>query len=197
MYILNSNISLIKQIGDISGEKLRELKNAFSHYPETIMEQGRPLVFKKGLSALTVQGDQITYVTQGDPEDIDSEYIVQELEKLNEILNLPQEAVLVLRIEAIEKYNLNVLEKSLDVFDNSPNVLNAEGVGYRFIVNNDGFHGDIHIEPYLKDIEQAYFNVILQSNDNINISNASELLKKLFDFVIRNAKETADALYKK
>lgn len=196
MYILNANFYLLKQIGDISQEKLNELKSAFRDYPEITAESGQSLVFKKGISAIVIQGNQLTYVTQGEPSEVNLQHIIQELTKLNEILNLPHESPIGLRMEAIKDYDINVMDKSLEISNINSKPLGADGIGYRFIINNEKFHGDVYIEPFLKDKQRAFFNVILNSSTHINVNNANDFLNDLFNFAVESVKEVADDLYK-
>lgn len=197
MYIINSNLVFSKQIGEISNEKLNELKKAFSNYPEIITQQGQPLVFKKGVNAIVVQGNQIAFVSQGEPNEIDIEYMVNELIKVNSILNLPMESGLSLSFEAIENYDFSIMKKSGEKFQNAIEKLDAVGVGQRFIINNDKINGDVYIEPYVKDINKAFFNVNLQTKNIISTDKSYDLLKELFDFAVTNVEKVADELYKK
>ncbi|ATB52749.1 hypothetical protein [Caldibacillus phage CBP1] len=196
MYILNSNFTFLKNVGDISEVKLNELKEAFKNYPEFIYQGKNNLLFRKGVSGIVIQPNQLTYVTQGDVEQIDLEFIISELQKLHELLNLSQSSVFGLRFEAIENRNTNLMEKSRLIIKDVSDIIEAQGIGFRFMIKNEKFFGDIHIEPFIKDPQKSFFNVILQSSANINVNESHAFVRELFDWSLEKIKKAANELYK-
>lgn len=194
MYILNLNLSLLYNIGAISKNKIIDLKKTFKDYPEFAVRNSNNLIIKKGLDVIIVEQNRIAFLTQGDSNEINLNNMLEELAKLRDNLNLPQDSIFVLQIEALENFDINLFEKSRLILNDSASKINAKGIGFRFILDRDNIQGDIHIEPFLKDEQKAYFNVILQSKNNIDINN-KDFVHELYDFAVRSTQEIAHDLF--
>lgn len=196
MYFLNSNFSIRKPIGTLTKSRVNSLKEFFSKiFPEVIQPSDEILIFKKGVTAFVISPDQITYTAQAEADEIDLNEINEYLLKANEILELSEEGFALLRLEAIISVSENPLDKSKSHFMEVAENLDARGIGFRFIINNSSFHGDIHIEPYLKDIQKLFLKVILDTEENINLENFSEVINEMYLFGTQKAEFAAGKLF--
>lgn len=195
MYIINSNFTLMKQIGDLSESRIEGLRQAFNEYPEVIRPNEHVIVFRKGTTALIVQPDQITCLVQGEVTEINVDNIVTQLLKANEVLGLSNRALVTTRFEATENTLDNIMEKSKVPVEASASELGASGVGYRFIINNSRYRGDLNVEPYIKDNQKIFYNVTLQSLDTVEVEQAPSLLEEMFSFGSEKAKQASRHLF--
>lgn len=197
MYIINSNFNLIKQIGDLSTSRIQALKSALNEdFPEIIQPNPQTIIFKRGVKALVVSPEQIVYLTQGvEVGDLNLEQISSLLTRTNEILGLSDSAIIQLRLELSESTIENLLEKSKSLLTEAAGLLDAYGIGYRFMVTNSNFHGDVHIEPYIKDNQKVYYNLVLESHGQKSIGELNDLLNEMITFGIRNSKEAAKNIF--
>lgn len=196
MYIINANFTINKTIGDLSESRIGQLKEALgAKYPEFLKPNKETLLFKKGVSALVISPAQIICVNQGDVTDFNIEEITTSLAQVNEILGLSSKANFSMRFEATEATKENVFEKSKTHLEEVSTGLSPYGIGYRFMIDNDTFFGDIHIEPYIQDNQKVFFNVILESKDQMDIAESENLFNQMFLFGTENARSTARNLF--
>ncbi|MBX9988606.1 MULTISPECIES: hypothetical protein [Priestia] len=196
MYVINSNFTIVKSIGDLSASRIGALKEALgSKFPEIIQPNEETLIFRRGVSALIISPDQIIYGTQGSVEEFKISDIADLLVATNEILGLSQKAnAIAMRLEAIEDIQENALERSKSMLHEITDIFGANGVGYRFIIENDLYHGDINVEPFLKDNQKIFYGITLQSNST-ELSSLTTSLETLFTFGTEKAQAAASKIF--
>jgi len=196
MYILNANLILKKSVGDISASKFNEIRAIFRDFPEVSTENGQ-LVFRKGLNLLAVQGNQIVYATQGNVEDVNISNAVEYLTRLTNALDSPTVNPFAMNFEILDQYDYNTMEKSRAILQEVSDSIDAAGLGFRFILNpNPDFFGEIRIEPYINETTQAYYQVTLQTQKNIDIVDSHDLINRMFEHGIDIARKASEKLYR-
>lgn len=197
MYIINSNFTILKQVGDLSDSRIGLLKQTFPEFPEVIKPNNHTLVFKKGGNALVISPDQIVFVANGDVSEVNTEEISNYLRRTNEVLGLSNNGRLILKYEGIDPIFDNAMEKSKEalssVFESTD--IDVQGIGYRFIVEKDSFNGDIHIEPYIKDNQKIFYNITLQSKEIINLDKLNEFIDVIFTYGNDKSKKAAEKIF--
>ncbi|NEX77363.1 hypothetical protein G4Z05_00400 [Bacillus thermocopriae] len=197
MYFINFNFTLIKPIGSLSESRIGILKNMFSdNFPEIIQPADNTIIFRKGATALIISPDQIVFAFQGNENEINFEEITSTLVHTNEALGLSNKAIIIQRLEAIESIKVNSLEKSKEIIKDFNDSQNVDGVGLRLIITtHPNFHGDIRVEPFIKDANKVFYQVALDSRGEILISDAKEKFKEMYNFSIQKAREVSKNLF--
>lgn len=197
MYVVNSNFSLVKQVGDLSESRLNALKkNFYDTFPEIIRPNGETLILKKAASALIISNDRIVFATQGDLSNINGGNIAEILVKANEILELSPNSTIAVTIEAIDSVNENTLEKSKGYFGECSDMLSAYGIGYRFMIRNENkYHGDVHIEPYIKDAQKIFYLLNLLSTEHIHSNEIHVFIDDILSFLNEKVKSAASKIF--
>lgn len=196
MYFINTNFTLTKAVGSLSSSRIEMLKAYFSPiFPEILQPNEQTLIFKHGVSAFIISSDQIVFATQGDKSDINLHEISKYLFQANEILGLSDKSSLTIRLEAIEDSPVDTLEKSKSLVGDFTDNLNPRGIGYRFMIDNESFQGDVHVEPFIKDPQKIYFNVILGTHDQVPLQNAEQVLGDMYSFGTENSIDAAKKLF--
>lgn len=196
MYILNSNFSLRKEIGNLHILKFSELKSYFENkFPEIIRPEENILIFKKGSEAIVISPEQITYTFSGEDSELNITDISEYLNEINNILELTKSGITLFRLEGTESVEVNTLEKSKDAMKNSFNEIDPQGIGFRFIVNNNNFQGNVHIEPFINNPNKIYYNIILDSKETSNIQDLVSNFNSLYSYCTTNVSRSAKSLF--
>ncbi|HDR6633182.1 TPA: hypothetical protein QCV53_001439 [Bacillus cereus] len=195
MYIINSNFVLGKPIGDLSETRISELKKKFGNeFPEVLRQNEQTIIFKRGVTALVVSSEQIVYVTQDNAENLDIKGISNLLLQVNEVLGLSQKAKITVSLEGTEMFEKNILEASKGILSEASEILHAEGIGCRFVIRQEKFRGDIHIEPYLKDNQKIFYGIGFET-EQVDLSEMEELFCSMFSYGTEKARDAARNIF--
>ncbi|MBN8236846.1 hypothetical protein JF544_16430 [Halobacillus kuroshimensis] len=195
MYILNSNLTLFTNVGDISDARVKSLKDVFGpHFPEVERPNEGVIIFKKESKALYVDSKQITFIAKGNSEDFSVEEATNYLKQIFEILSLSPKSGVGIKFEGIENTNDNTIEKSKTHTKDAVEILGAEGVGFRFIIQKQDFAGNVFIEPYIKDNQKIFYNIELESRERVSHAQLDQLVETMFNQGTKDAEDAARTL---
>jgi hypothetical protein len=186
IYVLDSEIKI--------SEKIKKIREVVPEFPEMNQHGKDVYILHNGKSALGLSASQFTFIFSGE-ENININEIVTTLNKILKILNIKGKIRLGLKVEGFEKNDLSSREFSLAAHKPEAEILGAVALGYRFIINNSFIHGDIKIEPYLKDEKQIFFDVVLQTIDQITTGEAEQGFNDMFTLATEKAVAAATSLF--
>lgn len=186
IYVLDSELKI--------SEKIKKIREAVPEFPEMNQHGKDVYILHNGKSAIGLSASQFTFIFSGE-ENIDLKEIVTTLNKILKILNIKGKIRLGLKVEGFEKIDLSSRELSLSAHKQEAEILGAVALGYRFIIDNSFIHGDIKIEPYLKDEKQIFFDVVLQTIDQITTGEAEKGFSDMFTFATEKAMAAATLLF--
>ncbi|MDD4345930.1 MAG: hypothetical protein PHZ11_03370 [Desulfitobacteriaceae bacterium] len=186
IYVLDSELKI--------SEKIKKIREAVPEFPEMNQPGKDVYILHNGKSAIGLSTSQVTFIFSGE-ENIKVNEIVTTLNKILKILNIKGKIRLGLKVEGFEKIELSSGELSLAAHKQEAEILGAVALGYRFIINNSFIHGDIKIEPYLKDEKQIFFDVVLQTIDQITPAEAEKGFKEMFAFATEKSMAAATSLF--
>lgn len=195
MYILNSNFSINPKIGPLSEGKINALKTLFGNkFPVFERPNENIVIFKRGLDGLFVAPEQITYITQGNSSEVNIPEIVESLKQAAELLEVSSRSAASIKFEANEDKLEDIMAKSKELVNEASEILGAIGVGFRFIINQEQFNGDVKIEPFIRDHQKLFYEVTLETNKVIDHSELTDIFNTMFEFGSNQAKKAADTL---
>ncbi|MGP9039830.1 hypothetical protein [Cytobacillus kochii] len=196
MYFINTNFSVIKPIGSLSENRISMIKSKLSiKFPEILKPNPNTLIFRRGASALIITHEQLTFATQSDESEIKINELSSDILAVYEALELSNEGIITLKLEGIEDRSYDTLETSKNILGTFLDKHKFQGVGYRFMINNDFLQGDIHVEPYIKDKQKIFFNIVLETKGTANISDVESIFNKMYDFGLLNGREIANGIF--
>ncbi|EOO75485.1 hypothetical protein IIC_02322 [Bacillus cereus VD021] len=196
MYIMNSNFALVKQVGDLSESRINELMTRFnSRFPEIVRPNEQNIIFKRGVTGIGISPDQIVYMTQDNADRLNSEEIFDLLLEINDVLGLSRKARMVVNMEGTERFEGNILEKSRGILGDASDILQADAIGFRFVLTQELFRGDILIEPYLKDNQSVYYGMAFETQQIDLSDDAKKVLGAIFTYGIEKSKEAARNIF--
>lgn len=197
MSIFNLNISYNKSIGEISETRLGNLKKEFSEYTDVKRLDNTDLyILKNDVNGLVIGDSQISFVSSEiKDETVDIEDIKKILDRANDTLELSDKTSIAIKFEGIDKTDKEIMKLSKEKHLEESNLISAQGVGYRFIVENDEFYGNIKIEPYVNDTDSIYYYVELLSKNSINLNEAKQTLVNMMEVGLTNTKEVSQKLF--
>ncbi|HDR7493081.1 hypothetical protein PDK93_21930 [Bacillus cereus] len=196
MYIMNSNFALVKQIGDLSDSRINELMTRFnSRFPEIVRPNDKSIIFKRGVTGIGVSPDQIVFMTQDNADQLDSNEIFDLLLEINDVLGLSRKAHMVVNMEGTERFERNIHEKSRGILGDASDILQADTIGFRFVLTQELFRGDILIEPYLKDNQSVYYGMAFETQQIDLSEDAKKVLEAIFTYGIEKSKEAARNIF--
>ncbi len=197
MSIFNLNISYNKSIGEISDKRLENLKKQFTEYTSTEKVPNTELyILKNDTNGLAIGESQISFISNEiRDEKIDIENIKSILDRANNTLELSDKTHVSIKFECIDKTDKEIMKLSKEKYSKESNLISAKGVGYRFIVEHDNFHGNIKIEPSVNDFESIYFYIELLSKYSVNLNEAKEVLESMIDIGLTKSKEVSQKLF--
>ncbi|PHA31847.1 hypothetical protein COF06_28520 [Bacillus wiedmannii] len=196
MYIMNSNFALVKQIGDLSESRINELVSRFnSRFPEIVRPNEQSIIFKRGVTAVGISPDQIVYMAQDNADRLNSDEIFDLLLEINDVLGLSHKARIVVNMEGTERFERNILEKSRGILGDASDILQADTIGFRFVLTQELFRGDILIEPYLKDNQSVYYAMAFETQQIDLSDDAKKVLGTIFTYSIEKSKEAARNIF--
>jgi hypothetical protein len=176
------------------GEKINNIREALPEFPEMNQPAKDVYILHNSKSALGLSLSQVMCIFSGE-ECINVNEIVPKLNKVLKILNIKGKIRLGLKVEGFKKVDLSSRELSLTAHKQEAEILGAVALGYRFIINNSFLHGDIKIEPYLKDEKQIFFDVLLQTINEISTGEAEQGFNDMFTLATEKAGTAATALF--
>lgn len=182
-------------MGELSESRVDILKQALTEYPEINKPNYQVITFRGGLSMLTVQPGLITFTIQGEASEINIEYISNELIRLKGLLDLSQPFQIQVSLEWIENSAENIMEKSKAPIFEAAKALDAEGIGYRFILNYNKFTGNAHIEPYIEDKQKIFCHIDLYSKESYQNEDIQAIFSQLFTLGTSNTREAAKKIF--
>ncbi|TBL14516.1 hypothetical protein EYB35_08405 [Bacillus paranthracis] len=196
MYIMNSNFALVKQIGDLSDSRINELMTRFnSRFPEIVRPNDKSIIFKRGVTGIGVSPDQIVFMTQDNADRLNSNEIFDLLLEINDVLGLSRKAHMVVNMEGTERFERNIHEKSRGILGDASDILQADTIGFRFVLTQELFRGDILIEPYLKDNQSVYYGMAFETQQIDLSEDAKKVLEAIFTYGIEKSKEAARNIF--
>jgi hypothetical protein len=149
------------------------------------------LVFKKGTSILLISPAQLVFIYQGDLSDLDASFVANTLQIANDVLGLSSESKVAIKMEITDITNQNTMEASKNFYPEIVNDLDASGMGLRFMINTASFHGDIHVEPYIKDNHRYFLNVVLESKTDVGNDNLHTYISDIMSFGVNKGSDAA------
>lgn len=194
MYIINANITYNKPVGELSDNRIQQLKEELLDFPE-ITVQPNNVIFKNGNKAIIVNPAQITYAANLGAEPINIEEIADYLNKINNKLGLSSQANIALTLEGLIEFGKSSFGLSLNHFQEEARILSAIGIGYRFMVDTGDFAGDIRIEPFLRDDNKIYAQSLLQNKTAIDINQAKNIVQKMYVIGTERVEEVLNKLF--
>lgn len=193
---MNSNFALVKQVGDLSESRINELMTRFnSRFPEIVRPNEQNIIFKRGVTGIGISPDQIVYMTQDNADRLNSEEIFDLLLEINDVLGLSRKARMVVNMEGTERFEGNILEKSRGILGDASDILQADAIGFRFVLTQELFRGDILIEPYLKDNQSVYYGMAFETQQIDLSDDAKKVLGAIFTYGIEKSKEAARNIF--
>lgn len=193
---MNSNFALVKQIGDLSDSRINELMTRFnSRFPEIVRPNDKSIIFKRGVTGIGVSPDQIVFMTQDNADQLDSNEIFDLLLEINDVLGLSRKAHMVVNMEGTERFERNIHEKSRGILGDASDILQADTIGFRFVLTQELFRGDILIEPYLKDNQSVYYGMAFETQQIDLSEDAKKVLEAIFTYGIEKSKEAARNIF--
>ncbi|MHB8125751.1 MAG: hypothetical protein ACYDEJ_08950 [Desulfitobacteriaceae bacterium] len=194
MHYKNLNFVYLVDLGTKLTGGISKIRKAFPEFSEMDNPAKGVYLLHKGALALGISPTQIMCVLSGE-ESININEIVNRLNKVLEVLDISGQIRLGLKVEGYEKVDISSKKLSLSAHKQEAEILGAVGIGYRFIINNSFVHGDIKIEPYLKDDKQILYDVLLQTLDGIPISEAEQGFHNLFVLATENSRKVSSTLF--
>ncbi len=194
MYFKNLNFIYVLDKEIKISEKIEKVRKAFPEFPEISNPANDVFIVHERNSALGMSPSQIMCIFSGE-EKINITDIVENLNKLSKILNIKGQIRLGLKVEGFDKVDVSSRKLSLTAHKEEAEILDAVAVGYRFIINNTFVHGDVKIEPFLKDENQIFYDVLLQTIDTIPVSEAEKGFSDIFLLATEKAGKAAASLF--
>jgi hypothetical protein len=185
IYVLDSELK--------NSEKIEKVRKAFPEFPEISSPAKEVYILHDRTAALGISPSQIMCIFSGE-ETINTADIVEKLNKLSKLLNVKGPIRLGLKVEGFEKVDVSSRKLSLTAHKEEAEILEAVAIGYRFIINNAFVHGDIKIEPYLKDENQIYYDGLLQTIETIPFSETEKGFSDMFTLATEKAGKAAATL---
>ncbi len=186
IYVLENEIKM--------SEKITKIREALPEFPEIDQPGKDVFILHNRKSALGLSPSQVMCIFSGE-ENVSINEIVATLNKMLKILKIKGTIRLGLKIEGFEKIALSGRELSLSAHKQEAEILGAVALGYRFIINNSFIHGDVKIEPYLKDEKQIFFDVLLQTINQIATGEAEQGFREMFTLATEKAAAAAKPLF--
>lgn len=192
---LNANFTLSTMVGNLNESKIKGLNEVLSsEFPEINRPNSNIIIYKNGLSGIVITPEQLTYIYQGNYEDIDLEYVANQLLKVSDILRVSSRVNIEIKAELTDETNVNTMEKSKTFVEEAANILESRGVGFRFMIDQPSFGGDIFIEPFVQDNQKVFYNIVLRAKNVVEQSNVKSTLIELLDFGVIQGRDAAKTL---
>lgn len=195
MYILNANFSINPKVGPLTDVKINMLRTLLNDkFPNTERPNENMILFKKGLDGLFIAPDQITFITQGNSEEMNVLEISETMKEICEVLNVSNRSGASIKFEGTEDRQDDMMLKTKEFVNQASEVLDASGVGFRFIINHSSFNGDVRIEPFVRDNHKLFYEVTLETTKVFDHSQLNDNLNEMFDYGTTKAKSAANTL---
>lgn len=174
--VMGIRLNLIKEIGEISEKRVNTIKNLVGDLlpQEITIPVGHIFTNPKTKVHLLLASGQIT-VGQDGPEISPDFTVLRKFaqvvfdaflleDKANVVLNYTG----LLNVENAMIRSLNIVSGVNEAITNNK-INGINGIGLRFFYNEEGFTGDLKIEPYVQDVNQFFVELEVSSQIGENI----------------------------
>lgn len=181
----NLSISLQYKAGQITDKKIDKILNELKEAGITVAAVVRPnpeiTVFSlddKGCMFIILP-DSISYTIQNVPDRYSIAY--QHLLKIMDLMSVEDQNMYVINIQG-SSIGANSHAESKNRFNEEHrNILNQYddiyGIGYRFLIKNELYSGELKIEPMVSDSTKYFHQYVINTLSNMHLKALIELIK--------------------